>query len=389
MKKSARSDYAVVILGGGPAGCAAAISLADRGVAGVLLIETGNYEALRVGESIPPDTRLVLDRLGLWRDFLEEGHDVCYGSYSAWGRDKPGYNDFLFNPYGTGWHLDRRRFDAFLVQKAADGGAEVRTGTRFRSVESKREDGLAIRIAGDDGVARTIHADYVVDATGYRAAFAKAMGAESEILDSLICVYGFFVLDSESTLSRLTMLEAVRDGWWYAARLPGEKATAAFAVDPETVKQSGLRTNEGWLWSLSDTRHIAPALKHCRFLPGSLLTKPALSLLRRPVSGKRWLAVGDAASIYDPISAQGIYKALFDGAMAGAAIAHRIDGSTTSFDDYAAGVRDHFERYLTNRHYLYGLEQRWANSPFWKRRREAAEAAMNLFSTQTASVLEP
>ncbi|HMB93630.1 MAG TPA: FAD-dependent monooxygenase [Rhodothermales bacterium] len=383
MSQRAEADYRVVIIGGGPAGCAAALTLANRGVDDVLLIEARTYEMVRVGESIPPDTRLLFAQLGLLEAFLKEGHDVCYGSFASWGSDEPGYNDFLFNPHGTGWHLDRRRFDAFLMRQAADRGTEIRTETRFRRALPDQENDFVLRIEGKDGVAQTVCAEFIVDATGYRAAFAKAMGAETEMFDRLICVYGFFALPPASMLSRMTMLEATRDGWWYAARLPDGKATAAFAGDPETIKQHHLRTEQGWLWHLSDTLHIAPALKDARFLPGSLLIQPALSLLRQPVAGDRWLAVGDAASVYDPLSAQGVYKALLDGVTAGTALADQINGQTTSFNAYAKAVQDRFESYRANRAYLYNLEQRWADASFWKRRHEKASAA------RRASLIQP
>ena len=375
MTRSAEAAYSVVILGGGPAGCATAITLANRGVSDVLLVEVGTYEAVRVGESIPPDTRLLFARLGLLNTFMEEGHDVCYGSFASWGSDEPGYNDFLFNPHGTGWHLDRRRFDVFLMQQAAARGTEVDTGTRFRRVVRDQQDGFLLHLEPQSGEPRTVHADFVVDATGYRAAFAKAMGAETEMFDRLICVYGFFELPPASMLSRMTMLEATRDGWWYAARLPSNKATAAFASDPETIKQNSLRTEPGWLWYLSDTLHIAPALKDARFLPGSLLIQPALSLLRQPITGAHWLAVGDAASVYDPLSAQGVYKALLDGIEAGGALADRINGQVSNFDGYAKAVQGRFETYKINRAYLYNLEQRWTDAPFWKQRHEKADTA--------------
>jgi hypothetical protein len=51
-----------------------------------------------------------------------------------------------------------------------------------------------------------------------------------------------------------------------------------------------------------------------------------------PSSGRRRLAVGDAAASYDPIVARRITKALEDGVTAGRRIAERIDGPTISND---------------------------------------------------------
>jgi len=106
-------EYDVVVLGGGPAGCAAAIALRQHEVDRVLVVEAGHYEAERIGEGIPPDTRTLLQRLGVWNEFLKEGHDACLGSCSSWGTAELGFNDFLFNPLGNGWHLERKRFDFF------------------------------------------------------------------------------------------------------------------------------------------------------------------------------------------------------------------------------------------------------------------------------------
>src|SRR6187549_1177938 len=103
--------FQVAVVGGGPAGAATALALRRRGVADVLLVEAGDYRGVRFGESVPPDLRLPLDALGLWTSFVAQGHEPCLGSCSVWGSAQPGYNDFLFNPHGHGWHLDRARFD--------------------------------------------------------------------------------------------------------------------------------------------------------------------------------------------------------------------------------------------------------------------------------------
>src|SRR5690349_14106468 len=96
----------VVILGGGPAGCATALSLLSAGLdpAELSVIEIGRRTYERIGQSIPPDTRSLFGELGLLDSFLGQGHEPSHGSASSWGSDALGYNDFVFSPYGHGWH---------------------------------------------------------------------------------------------------------------------------------------------------------------------------------------------------------------------------------------------------------------------------------------------
>ena len=102
---------------------------------------------------------------------------------------------------------------------------------------------------------------------------------------------------------------------------------------------------------------------------------PAPTYLLDAVAGDRWLAVGDAAAAYDPISAQGIHKALSDGLQAAEAIAAVLEGDTQQLDEYRSSVAARFDNYLSVRNYFYGQEQRWPNSPFWRRRQERSALA--------------
>src|SRR5712672_3374661 len=95
----------VAVLGAGPAGTAIALDLARRGYSAVV-IEQSNYGGTRIGETLPPAIRPLLDRLGIWDRFLKEKHSPSFRIRSAWGRDELSENDFIFSPYGVGWHID-------------------------------------------------------------------------------------------------------------------------------------------------------------------------------------------------------------------------------------------------------------------------------------------
>src|SRR4051794_28901408 len=119
--------FDVAVVGGGPAGAAAATVLAAGG-AGVVVVERSSYAGFRVGETLPPDVRLPLERLGAWDRFCAAGHLPSPGVLAAWGAATPHANDFILHPHGCGWRVDRNRFDAMLVAGAQEAGAVIRSG---------------------------------------------------------------------------------------------------------------------------------------------------------------------------------------------------------------------------------------------------------------------
>lgn len=365
-------DVEVLVLGGGPAGCATALSLVNEGIdpSRITVVEASDYGQQRIGESIPPDSRQLFDALGVLADFESQGHEPCVGSASSWGSDELGCNDFLFNPFGNGWHLDRRRFDTWLAAEAENRGAAVRRGCRLRDVLRHGADGALLRFGKRGSSGKRVAARFVVDATGARSVYARRMGAVRRSQDRLVSVTARFRLPDDGEFARLTFLEAVEYGWWYAARLPDRHIAAAVATSHALYKQLRFDRRDTWLAALSRTRHLAVLLSGAAPVDDSFAVCIAPSFILDRACGDHWLAVGDAASAYDPISSQGIYKALCDGLHAGRLLATLLRGGSS--DD---GLREHqlrldagFAEYRRQRAFFYDREQRWQQAPFWVER---------------------
>src|SRR5260370_12826946 len=132
----------VLGVGSGPAGAPAALNLAPTH--DVLLIDfrqfTDSASNVPVGESLPPAARRLLTDMGLFESFLEQGHVPCYGNRSVWGGAHPIETDFLRDPDGHGWHLDRNRFDAWLRWAAVNRGATLHAPARLKAIA--RQTGL-------------------------------------------------------------------------------------------------------------------------------------------------------------------------------------------------------------------------------------------------------
>jgi flavin-dependent dehydrogenase len=90
--------------------------------------------------------------------------------------------------------------------------------------------------------------------------------------------------------------------------------------------------------------------------------------------GKNWLAVGDAAVAFDPLSGQGVYRALESGVCAARTIQRLLLGDSTALQSYANETIESFDRYLNMRDRFYDHEKRWQRTPFWHRRSSAVRS---------------
>jgi flavin-dependent dehydrogenase len=362
----------VIIIGGGPAGCATAIALRNLGVDKITIIESGNYTTTRIGESIPPNTRDLFRRLGIDTPFAQENHSTCSGSHSCWGDNALGYNDFLYNPRGLGWHLQRLKFDRFMAAQAQSTGADLRCKAVLRSA-AMTERGRCHEVVFDDCEkmqAEKITARFIVDASGYGAKFARRKGAERLVEDQLTCIGAHLSISADANINQLTLLEATEYGWWYAAKISAQKSIAVLASDHSILQSRNLNKTEHWQKALRQTRYVDTFVGSIDGLSG-VQSWIAPSSILSPPAGLDWLAVGDAACAWDPISAQGIYKALEDGLNAATAIAAWLEGKTRSLNEYRETVVERHIHYLQQREYFYHQEQRWAESDFWQRRHAA------------------
>lgn len=349
-------SFDVLVAGAGPAGSTAALQLSRRGLS-VALIEQENFQTPRVGETLPPVVRHQLTELGVWGKFLDCHPLESYGIQTAWETPAPRYQDFLHNPYGCGWHVDRARFDAMLASAAAGAGAALFLSARVGSC-SRQTNGRWQLEATQGGKSLTFRGRMLVDATGRKALLASQQGSQAHVTDRLI---GAVTFCETSEDAQFTLIEAVEEGWWYSAPLPGARMVFAYMTDSDLWK------NPNW----SDLVQRAPLTfeRAGRLpIPPPFEIVSAASAIRRPVTGANWTAIGDAALAFDPLSGQGISKSIETGTRSSSAIVRWFDDDPTALPEYESWVNQAYESYLSLRRQFYGSVVRWAGSPFWQRR---------------------
>ncbi|EIW65208.1 FAD/NAD-P-binding domain-containing protein [Trametes versicolor FP-101664 SS1] len=395
----------VIILGGGPAGCATALSIARHDTSNqlrVLVIDDADPDAFKVGESLPAAAKRTLSLLdpSLLSRITEDTklglHLPCTGNASAWASERLHETYSLMNPYGEGWHLDRARFDETLREACQDG---VRKG---KFVAIRRMDGPEASYGWEvdvemreSGELDTFCTGWVVDATGRRASVARKLGATQRKTHDLLAFYIVFSTpDSDASQpdrDDRTLIEAAPSGWWYTARLPHNKRLVTYTTTPSDPTARVARTTTGFTDMLaSQTQHIARALApvyeacgaetrftRCTAAGSSVLEpyavwEPPTHPLNPSARGRGWCAVGDAALAFDPLSSQGIITSLNSGLSLGALLARHLcplplppseNADTASGEAVVEGITAAYEgvreKYGAGRAHYYGIVRRF------------------------------
>ena len=355
-----------VVVGGGPAGSAFAITLAAAGRAVAVLDRRAGAAPGRGGDVLPPEVRPVLEELGVWDRFRADGHLPTPGMVSVWGGTDPVPADHIWNPYGDAWHVDRERFDGLLRAAAERAGATVHGPHRVTGATGGAEgwevDYLAV------GATERLRADFLVQATG-RSLFPSHPAAPSRTaVDHLVgLVATFDVAPGLDDFGPRMLLEATENGWWYSAPIPGQRLVVAHMTDSDLGRDRSDPIRAHWRHDLGATVHTGARVP-AHAAPTPRVVAANSGCRRAAVAARRWLAVGDAASSYDPLSGQGIIHALRTGQAAARSVIATQAGRTSALEDYADAVAEEFRRYLRLRREYYSTERRWPASPFWLRR---------------------
>lgn len=366
---SDRSQEAeVVVLGGGPAGASAALHLARNGLP-VVLLERSTEPQWRIGETLGPSARPMLDTLGLLEDWSAEGHRVSPGNGSSWGSDPIQFTDFIASPYGSGWQLDRVRFERRLWTEVERHGVRLQLGTRM--TQARREAGVWDVDWTGESTSGSLRASWIIDATGRRGEGVRRWGRGYESTDALVAVFsrGRPSQQTSPDQEARTWVESAPDGWWYSALLPDGHRLMAWMTDADLVRDWPGREREGFVEQLRMTKHLGQWADPARYhWDEALRITSAQSRRARVAVGDGWLAVGDAALSFDPLSAQGLITALLTGIRGAETILRSLRGEREAGATYVAGLESIWKDYRRLSYEHYAQERRWSDQPFWARR---------------------
>ncbi len=322
---------------------------------------------------------MILSDLGVWDAFAAQGHRPAWSRRSLWGSSEVIFQDALFDPHGAGWHLDRKRFDAMLLEAAGSRGVPCLVPATLRSLQRQPPGApMRWRCLIDRAQGDTAHGPLelscriVVDATGRAARVARQAGAQVHRGGRLVCFHAWVEPPSHEHAGT-TMIESDAEGWWYSADLPDGSCVIAWQTDIDLPEARRLRSTADLLEMAHHTALVGARSRGSRLLE-PLRVAAAHEQWLDAASGPDWLAVGDAGLSFDPLASQGLLNSLVTGSEAATAVRRSLAGDADALPSWSAWIGTIRAAYRTHHQHYYALEQRWANETFWARRQRVPEA---------------
>jgi flavin-dependent dehydrogenase len=294
---AARRDDAeaeVLIAGGGPAGAAAAIACAQRGLR-VVVAERAAFTRERPGEALHPGVEPLFSQLGIGDRLSGVVGARHKGVWIRWG------DALRFEPFGRdakgpwqGFQVNRRALDSLLLERARELGVEVRQPCSV--LEPVLAGG---RIRGAMTTSGPVRCRIFMDATGSaRWLTRKLKLAAASYSPPLHARFGY-VTGSHPARDDAPALTGDADGWTWTARV---------AEDLYQWIRLDIRKQPSRSWLPDEFRGLAPL--------GPARGSDVTWRLSGAAAGSSWFIVGDAGAMLDPSSSHGILKAVMSGMMA-------------------------------------------------------------------------
>jgi flavin-dependent dehydrogenase len=281
-----RADY--LVAGAGPAGLTISRLLSLKG-SRVVLVDPDLRPAKRL-ELLAPAALGTVAAVGLSALLTDRAiARPCLGIRRRWNSE-PAYEDFLPHPHRSGYVVDRARFDDSLRAAAIAAGVEF-VKARVAGVEA--DESMVCLAVDEGGARRRIRGGTIIDATGRAAVVARRNGARIAIRH---CMVAEMLEDTSLNLDTdapawLDVLKHDETSWSYIINGP-----------------QGHR--QVWRIRRAGTGPMG----------GAILQTDASASILSAMAGEGWMAIGDAASSFDPIASQGLFNALSSAVVAAGAL---------------------------------------------------------------------
>lgn len=315
----------VCILGAGPGGASAALKLDRLGI-DCLLVDKATFPRDKIcGDALSGKVVYALNRIdkSIMEDFYEP-KDIkidCWGVEFVFPKDRKisvASTSFLKegeqNPRAFGFVSKREDFDNYIIEYVRKSShIDFREGLELRDFE-KVEDGFILKNK-DGSVA--IKTKLVIAADGAQSKFAREIAAfdkeEKHFAGAIRAYYKNVKGCSEDNFIELHFVEDFAPGYLWIFPLPNGEANVGVGMRSDLISKDKVNLKKKMLEILATHPRFKDRFEEAEVIGKIKGFGLPLGSKKRKISGDHYMLIGDAASLIDPLTGEGIGNAMISG----------------------------------------------------------------------------
>jgi flavin-dependent dehydrogenase len=279
-----------------------------------------------------------------------------------WGNERvTDINFYHHNPYKHGLKINKHQ----TLEKLRDFVREEMVSYTKGFEIINEEYGNTVVLAKNDGV-KMVQGKILVDATGRNRAVLQQLKIGSQTYDEFVAVSCHIPKIKHPKLVHEVYVESFEQGWGIVSALNETENICTIYTHKGHEILGQLKDVSQWKSTLAETVYLKDFLAEAKQI--KIKGGNANSSVANQIAGSNWLALGDAAMSFDPLSSHGITNAIYTAARASEAIEKKLAVANPEvFPAYNKAMQAIFQQYLQSKNKLYQQELRWKDTEFWKR----------------------
>lgn len=321
------THYPVIIIGGGPAGSGAALFLGKHKIRHLVLEKAAFPREKICGDGLTPKVLHVLKKLDENMGAHFRQHEDFNGSFGGVVTAPNGkVAEFVLTSPGAKhtlaplWVCKRKDFDAFLHTFFLPDFTTCRYAAVVTEIHRSAQDDKIILTYTCEGQTEKVSCDIIIGADGDRSIVKKTFAPQKKdpahYCASIRAYFSGIKNLHEQKYMEFLFLEGLMPGYFWIFPLPDGTANVGIGMMSDYVSKHKINLRETFLKLIA----THPDLKE-RFSDAKMLGNIAgwgipMGSKLGTLAGKGFMLTGDAASLVDPASGEGVGNALYSGMLA-------------------------------------------------------------------------
>lgn len=336
----------ICIIGAGPAGCSASLYLSKNNIPHLIVDKAAFPRDKICGDAFSGKVVDVFKELNLHipvENKLLDSWGVTFVAPNGKALRVP------FNPKmdkklaAPGFIAKRFDFDNILLQKVKESEfATYVEQLECRYFEFEYEDGKWQCFDRHKNL--VIEANYLLVADGAQSAFARHVaGIEQEPEHYAAGIRAYYKnvtgLDKDNFIE-LHFLKEFIPGYLWIFPLPNGEANVGIGLRSDLVKERNLDLKKVLIELIQNHPELSKRFEHAEMIDSIKGWGLPFGSKQRQISGNQFLLLGDAASLIDPFTGEGIGNAMISGIEAGKVMTQMHLGKAITLANYDEQVYD-------------------------------------------------